>query len=83
LRSFPAVCYNVVFLVRRMIFAIITAFAGSVDGGLTIALVVIEFILYSFYLIAVKPQDNKVANRIELISEVLLTYCFFGIMFCL
>ena len=82
-KSFPAVCYNVVFLARRMIFAVITAFTGSLDGGLTVSLVVIEIILFSLYLVAVKPQDTKAGNRVELISEVFLTYCFFGMMFCL
>ena len=83
LKSYPAVCYNVVFLARRMIFALITAFAGSFDGGLTVALVVIELILFSIYLAAIKPQETRVGNRIELMSEVLLTHCFFGMMVCL
>jgi hypothetical protein len=83
MKSFPAVCYNVILLARRMIFALITAFVGSFDGGLTVSLVVIEVILFSFYLIAVKPHDTKAGNRIELMSEVFLTYCFFGMMFCL
>ena len=82
-KSFPAVCYNVVLLTRRMIFAVITAFAGSLDGGLTVALVVVEIILFSLYLVAVKPQETKAGNQVELISEVFLTYCFFGMMFCL
>jgi len=70
-------------LVRRFIFAIITAFAGNLDGGLTVSLVVIEIFLFSFYLITVKPQETNLGNRVELISEVLLLYCFFGIMSCL
>jgi len=83
LKSYPAVCYNVVFFARRIIFALITAFAGKFDGGLTITLVVIEFIIFSIYLTAVKPQETRVGNRVELASEVLLTYCFFGMMVCL
>jgi len=83
LKSYPAVFYNVVFLARRMIFALITAFAGSFDGGLTVSLVVIELVLFSIYLAAVKPQETRVGNRVELVSEVLLTYCFFGMMVCL
>jgi len=82
-KSFHAVCYNVVLLARRMIFAVITAFAGSIDGGLTVSLVVIEIILFSLYLVVVKPQETKVGNRVELMSEIFLTYCFFGMMFCL
>jgi len=66
-----------------MIFALITAFAGSFDAGLTVALVVIELILFSLYLVVVKPRDTKASNRVELMSEVLLTYCFFGMMVCL
>jgi len=66
-----------------MIFALITAFAGSFDGGLTVALVVIELILFSIYLTAVKPQGTRGGNRVELMSEVLLTFCFFGVMVCL
>ena len=80
MRSFPAVCYNVVILIRRIIFAAITAFAGSLDGGLTVVLVVTEFILFSLYRVVVKPQSRPTGNRIELISEVLLTYSFFGMM---
>jgi hypothetical protein len=38
-----------------MIFALITAFAGSFDGGLTVSLVVVELVLFSIYLAAVKP----------------------------
>lgn len=83
LKSYPAVCYNVVFFARRMIFALITTFVGSFDGGLTVSLVVIELILFSIYLAAVKPQETRVGNRVELVSEVLLTYCFFGMMVCL
>lgn len=83
LKSYPAVCYNVVFLARRLIFALITAFAGSFDGGLTVTLVVIELIIFSIYLAAIKPQETRVGNRIELMSEVLLTHCFFGMMVCL
>ena len=66
-----------------MIFALITAFAGRFDGGLTVTLVVIELILFSLYLVAIKPNDTKVGNRVELTSELLLTYCFFGVMVCL
>jgi len=54
-KSFHAVCFNVVTLVRRIIFAVITAFTGNLDGGLTVILVAIEMILFSFYLIVVKP----------------------------
>lgn len=56
IKSYPAVFHNVVFLARRMIFALITAFAGSLDGGLTVALVVVELFLFSVYLVAVRPQ---------------------------
>jgi hypothetical protein len=39
--------------------------------------------MFSFYLAAVQPQDTRTGNRVELASEVLLTYCFFGMMVCL
>jgi hypothetical protein len=53
------------------------------DGGLTVALVVAEMFMFSLYLAVVKPQDTRAGNRVELMSEVMLTYCFFGIMVCL
>jgi hypothetical protein len=54
-KSFSAVCYNVAFLVRRLIFAVITAFAGRFDGGLTVALIVTELVFFSVYLVTIKP----------------------------
>jgi peptidoglycan/LPS O-acetylase OafA/YrhL len=72
-----------VFFARRLIYAVITVFAGSLDGGLTVALVVAEMFMFSYYLAAVQPQDTRTGNRVELASEVLLTYCFFGMMVCL
>ena len=59
-----------------MIFALITAFAGRFDGGLTVTLVVIELILFSLYLVAIKPNDTKVGNRVELMSEIFLRTAF-------
>jgi hypothetical protein len=72
-----------VFFARRLLYAVITVFAGSLDGGLTVALVVAEMFMFSLYLAVVKPQDTRAGNRVELMSEVMLTYCFFGIMVCL
>ena len=83
LKSYPAVCYNIVFFVRRIIFAVLTAFIGSFDGGLTVVLVVIKLTFFSLYLATVKPQETRGGNRVELMSECLLTYCFFGMMVCL
>lgn len=64
-------------------FAAITAFAGSYDGGLTVALVATQLVLVTCYLAAVRPQETRGANQIELTSEVLLTHCFFCVMVCL
>lgn len=80
-KRWSAVTYNVEYLSRRFLFAIITVTTGLESGSIALALVVTLSVLHSVYLIQVRPfyaWDRK----IDLVGEVLLLYCFFGLMFC-
>lgn len=81
-KHYDAVLYNIVFMIRRFLFAIITVFVGSYDGSFALVLNVGLSIAYSIYLIHVKPKNSLRAHRLEVISETLMLYCFFGFMFC-
>ena len=77
-----AVTYNVEYLMRRLLFAIITVTAGLECASVALILVVTLSVLHSVYLIQVRPfyaWDRK----IDLVGEVLLLYCFFGMISCL
>lgn len=76
-----AVTYNVEYLLRRLLFAIITVSAGLHNGSITLILVVTLTVLHSVYLIHLRPfyaQDRW----LDLAGEVLLLYGFFGMMIC-
>lgn len=79
---FGALLYSVVFLSRRMLYALASAFIGTFDGGLTLVMVSLISLAYHVYICKVRPQEDINANKVELTSEVLLLYSIFGLMVC-
>lgn len=81
-KSMNALMYNVVFLTRRFLFALISVFAGPYDAGLALVLQVSLCIAYCLYLLEARPQESPKDQRLELAAEILLLYCFCSILFC-
>lgn len=73
--------YYIVFMVRRLLFAVFTVFVGPRDAGVVLILNLYLSIAYSVYLLASKP-NNTPTQRVEATSEIFLFYCFVGLMFC-
>lgn len=68
-------------MLRRVLFAFVTIFAGAFSGAIALILNVYLSYLYISYLAGLRPHENKKDDKLELISELLLLYCFFGIIF--
>ena len=81
LRRFDAVIFNVEFLVRRALFAIVAVFIGTRTVGLTLICVVVLGTLHSVFMLTTRPHTLW-QRRFELVGECLLLYCFFGVMLC-
>jgi hypothetical protein len=79
---FGALLYSIVFLSRRMLYALASAFIGTFDGGLTLVMVSLISLAYHVYICKVRPKDDINTNKVELTSEVLLLYSFYGLMVC-
>jgi hypothetical protein len=79
---FDAVIYHVVFMVRRYLFALISVFAGSYDGGLALLLNVSLSIVYCLYVTHTRPHDSTKYYRLELTIETLLLFSFYGFLAC-
>lgn len=71
--------YIVSFLLRRLMFAVLTAFVARHNGSFGISMVVILNMIVQVYLVAVQPLVS--GNRIELASEILLHYTFLSFVF--
>jgi len=71
--------YIVSFLLRRLVFAVLTAFVAKNNGSFGISMVVILNMIVQVYLVAVQPLVS--GNRIELASEILLHYTFLSFVF--
>lgn len=67
------------FLLRRLLFAVLTAFVAKRNGSFGIAMVLILNMNVQVYLVAVQPLMS--GNRIELASEILLHYTFLSFVF--
>lgn len=65
-----------------MIFAIISTFAGTRDGGLTLELAAVLGTAFCIYLLSIKPKKERSARRVELTCEILLTYSFIWMHCC-
>lgn len=74
--------YNIWFLARRFVYGAVCGFIGTWDGGLTVCSVVYMSIGYTVYCLQFSPHQSSFDNRIELISESLLLYGFYGVMVC-
>ena len=81
LKRFDAVLFNVEFLVRRALFAIVAVFIGTRTVGLTIICIIVLGTLHSVYLLTTRPHTLW-ERRLELFGESLLLYCFFGVLLC-
>jgi len=81
LKRFAAVLFNVEFLVRRALFAIVTVFIGTRTVGLTLISIVVLGTLHSVFIITTRPHTLW-KRRFELVGECLLQFCFFGVMLC-
>ena len=80
-RNFAAVQYSTVFLVRRLVFAVVSVNIGPWDGGLVIITVCyINLAQQVLYLLVVKPNAEPKEQMLEVICEILLTYFFYGLM---
>lgn len=78
---FKAVQYTTVFFLRRIAFALFSVYLGHLSGGLIIiAVLYICMANQMFYLLPVHPNLEKKDQAIEVISEVLLMYFFYGVM---
>jgi hypothetical protein len=58
-RPYARVSYSVVFLARRFLYAAVSAFAGTYDGGLTLLLAVGISIVYQLYVVVVRPNKEQ------------------------
>ena len=73
--------YSIIFMVRRFLFAIFTAYIAAKSGAVGLICVAWLNILQQVYLIHAFPMDSYSNNIIEILSELLLHYSFVGIMF--
>lgn len=79
--DYLAANYTTVFLLRRLLFAICSVYLGQYFGGLTIIGVLYICMGYQvFYLLPVRPNLLNKDQVIEVISELLLMYFFYGVM---
>jgi VIT1/CCC1 family predicted Fe2+/Mn2+ transporter len=64
------------------LFAFVTVFVGVgyYTGAIALILNVILSTLYLCYLVGLRPHESKRDGALEFISEMLLLYCFFGMM---
>lgn len=81
LKRFDAVLFNVEFLVRRALFAMVAVFIGTRTVGPTLICIVVLGTLHSVFLMTTRPHTPW-KRRFELVGECLLLYCFFGVMLC-
>jgi hypothetical protein len=75
------VMYTFVFLVRRFLFAVYTAFVAKWCNSIAMILVSYLNIAIQFYTVHAFPLETKSANFIEIASEVLLHYTFLSFVF--
>ncbi len=64
------------FLVRRFLFAVTTAFIAKRSNSIAIILVAYLNISIQMYTVEVMPMESRSNNIIELASEVLIHYTF-------
>lgn len=80
-QNFYAIQYFTVFLIRRIAFAFISIYMGPVSGGLVLITVCyVSLGIQVSYLLQVRPNKNKREQYLEVISEVLLLYFFYGVL---
>lgn len=76
-----AVQYFTLFMVRRVIFAFISVHLGPVSGGLVLITVCyVSLSIQVSYLLEVHPYLNKREQYLEVLSEILLLYFFYGVL---
>lgn len=73
--------YSIIFMVRRFLFAVFTAYIAAKSGAVGLIFVAWLNILQQVYLIHAFPMESYSSNIIEILSELLLHYSFVGIMF--
>jgi len=73
--------YYSVFLLRRLIFAFVSVHLGLRNGGLTLIVACYISILYQvLYLVEFHPNKDAKDQKLEVFSEFMLLYFFYGIL---